>query len=249
MRDVKRELKASRPVFGVFMAIPSPQLVEVVALEGFDFVIIDEEHGSSPSSGATESLVLSAYASSIYPVVRVPCASRWAILRPLDLGAKGVQVPLVCTRGDAEAVVGFAKYPPLGTRGAAFSTRMGRYGLDTGPKTLQRANEESLIVVHVENQQGMDHLDEILQVPGVDVVFIGPTDLSVSLGHPSEMDHPVVKEAIGTILEKTLGARLQAGIYVTGPEDAERRREQGFTYLATGIAGLVMKGCRWMLGK
>ncbi|KKM10060.1 hypothetical protein SY88_15555 [Clostridiales bacterium PH28_bin88] len=247
MKDIKQEIKAGKPVLGVFIGIPSPQLVEIAALNGFDFVIIDEEHGTAGVSGATESMILAAYSSDIYPVVRPPMADQGSILRPLDMGAKGIQVPQTSTKEQVEAVVQFTKYPPIGKRGTAFSTRMAKYGFNRGREALDKANEETLVIVHIENQEGLSRVDDILSVPGLDVVFIGITDLSVSLGYPGETDHPVVARAIDDIIEKGLEARVQVGILITDPDTALKWVDKGITYLATGITGVINKGCQWMV--
>jgi 4-hydroxy-2-oxoheptanedioate aldolase len=249
MKNIKQEMKKGNPMVGIFIPLPAPSLVEMAAACGYDFVIIDNEHGTVEVNGATENMIMAAYASGIYPVVRVPNIVMGSILKPLDMGAKGIHVPLINTKELAEETVSSAKYPPMGNRGTALSTRAGNYGFspEKGRKYLDKANEDTLIVAAIETKEGIANLDDILAVPGIDAVFIGPFDLSVSLGYPTEVTHPVVVNAVKQIMEKTLHAGLQVGILPVSPAQAKEYIALGATYLPVSGVGTLNKGLQFMV--
>lgn len=249
MKNIKQEMKKGNPMVGIFIPLPAPSLVEMAAACGYDFVIIDNEHGTVEVNGATENMIMAAYASGIYPVVRVPNIVMGSILKPLDMGAKGIHVPLINTKELAEETVRSAKYPPMGNRGTALSTRAGNYGFspEKGRKYLDKANENTLIIAAIETKESISNLDDILAVPGIDAVFIGPFDLSVSLGYPTEVTHPVVVNAVKQIMEKTLHAGLQVGILPVSPAQAKGYIALGATYLPVSGVGTLNKGLQFMV--
>jgi len=249
MKNVKIEMKKNNPMLGMFISWPSPQLVEIAAASGFDFVIIDGEHGTAGSNGAIENMIIAAYASVIYPIVRVPNLIRSSILQPLDMGAKGVHIPLVNTKEDAIQIVNSSKYPPLGKRGYAGVTRAGRYGFNTENRRifLDKKNKETLIIISIETKESVSNLDEILSVPGIDAVFVGPNDLSMTLGYPGEMDNPVVVSTIKQIFEKTLKAGLQIGTLAVNPQQAKKYISWGATYLTVGGIPQISAGLQFMV--
>lgn len=251
MKNIKQEMKNGNAMIGIFIPLPAPALVEMAAACGYDFVIIDNEHGTSEVNGQTENMIIAAYASGIYPIVRIPNLAMGSVLKPLDMGAKGIHVPLINTKSLAEETVKSAKYPPMGNRGTALSTRAGRYGFspEKGRDFLNKANEDNLTVIAIETEESIRNLDEILSVPGIDAVFIGPFDLSVSLGYPTEVKHPVVLNAIHNIIDKTLKAGLQVGVMPASPEQAKEFIEMGVTYLPVSGVGTLNKGLRfWVDG-
>jgi len=249
MKNIKQEMKKGNPMVGIFIPLPAPALVEMAAACGYDFVIIDNEHGTCEVNGATENMILAAYASGIYPVVRVPNLVMGSILKPLDMGAKGIHVPLINTKEIAEEAVKSAKYPPIGNRGTAVSTRAANYGFsaEKGRKFLDKANEDTLMIAAIETKESISNLDDILSVPGIDVVFIGPFDLSVSLGYPTEVKHPVVVDAVKQIMKTTLNAGLQVGILPVSPDQAKEYIALGATYLPVSGAVALNKGLQFMV--
>ena len=149
---------------------------------------------------------------------------------------------MINTKAEAEELIRLAKYPPEGIRGAAFTTRAARYGLIPDKSGfLQSSNENTRVVMHVETPQAVNHLDEILTVQGVDVIFIGPTDLSVSMGYAHDMNHPEVVETIRQVTEKALAAGKTVGIMTRGLEELERYKQMGITYLCTSIQTMLFK--------
>jgi len=180
--QLKRKLKRGEVVLGPFINCAYPALIEICGHAGFDFAIIDLEHGALHTLVA-EDLCRAADCVGLAPVVRVRKNDAPQIQRALDIGSAGVQVPQIETKADAEAVVRGAKYSPLGARGLSFYTRAGVYSA-AGTQITDQLNEESLIVVHVEGKRGVDNIEEIVSVTNIDVIFLGPYDLSQSLGIP-----------------------------------------------------------------
>lgn len=242
-------MKKGNPMVGIFISLPAPALVEMAAICGYDFVIIDNEHGTVEVNGAIENMILAAYASGIYPIVRIPNLVMGSILKPLDMGAKGIHVPLINTKELAEETLKYAKYPPMGDRGTALSTRAGNYGFSSekGRQFLDKANEDTLIIAAIETKESISNLDDILSVPGIDVVFIGPSDLSVSLGYPLDVTHPVVVDAVKQIIKTTLDAGLQVGILPVNPNQAKEYMAMGATYLPVSGVGILIKGLKSMV--
>ena len=183
--SVKEKLRSGRAVAGVFCNLPSPAAVEMLGIMGYDFAIIDAEHGPM-NVESCEQMVRAADAADIVPVVRVAVNLQQNILQYLDAGALGVQIPMVNTKEETERVVASTKYRPK--EGAGWPvTRASGYGAGMGlPEYVRMANEETLVVVQVETREALANVGEIAAVDQVDVVFLGPTDLSTALGHPGQ---------------------------------------------------------------
>jgi len=193
---MKRKLLSGYPVLGVSVMFPSPQVVEMIGRLGFDWVLIDCEHGSlSPES--VELMAMAAELSGLTPIARPWANTPEAILQVMDRGVMGVQVPHVNTASDAQRAVQAVKFHPLGNRGLAARTRPAHYGFGLSRASyVEMANRETLVCVQLEEEEALRNLDDILAVEGVDVFFIGPSDLSQSLGYPGQTDAPRVREAM-----------------------------------------------------
>ena len=243
---MKEKLLSGRPAVGVSVMFPSPQLVEMLGHLGFDWVLLDCEHGSLSPDGV-EVMVMAAEAAGITPIARPAINTPEAIMQVLDRGAMGVQVPHVNTAAEARRTVEAVKFHPLGARGLAAGTRPARYGLGRSTAAyIQEANRETLVCVQLEEQVALDNLSEILGVDGVDVLFVGPSDLSQSLGFPGQSDVPKVREA----MERAFAAIIDAGKVAgtTGDAEAIRRfRRQGVRYLYTHVPRLLAAGSRQFL--
>ncbi|MFH1085487.1 MAG: aldolase/citrate lyase family protein, partial [Chloroflexota bacterium] len=181
--ELKRKLQRGETVFGPFMCYSGGTFVEIAGMAGFDFVIVDLEHG--PISVETaEELCRAAQSAGISPIVRVRKNDGPQIQRALDIGSAGVQVPQIETQADAEATVRAAKYQPYGMRGVSLFTRAGDYTAFGLAGITDRLNAEHMVIVHVEGRRGLENLDQIVTVPHIDVIFLGPYDLSQSFGIP-----------------------------------------------------------------
>ena len=223
----RKALQQNVPQLGVFIQSSDPVNIELAGVAGFDFAVVDLEHGGHYYE-CVEAMCRAGDAAEIDVVVRIPTISPNNVFRPLDSGATGVQVPQVNDLETAKSVASNAKYAPMGLRGAA-RPRASRWG--TKPDYFAQANEETVVVVHCETKQCVENIDAVIAVPGIDVVFAGPQDLSHSYGVPGDVANPLVQEAIAAVLHAAQRRKIAAGIFVGGVEDARKRIEQGFTYL------------------
>ena len=244
--ETKGRLRAGECVHGCFVRYPDPGLVELVALQGFDFVVLDGEHGTMEPRDC-ENLVRAAEVRGVTPLVRVPANDPPVILRFLDTGALGVHVPLASSPEDADAAVRAVKYWPRGARGLA-GVRAASYGQEEPlADYVARANEETLVVIQIETREALERVDEIAAVDDVDVVFVGPTDLSQALGVPGRASHSSVQEAFDAIARAVAGAAPALGVLVPDLEEARRWRERGATYIAVTVDSLLVRGARELL--
>nr|WP_106779304.1 aldolase/citrate lyase family protein [Lysinibacillus timonensis] len=225
-------------VFGVFIGFPSTQLVEMAGYNGFDVIVIDNEHGML-SAENIEHMVIASENVGATPLVRVSSSSESEILKVMDRGAHGVHVPQVEDKEQVKKIVEAVKYPPIGKRGAAFSMRAAQYGIVPIHEYLEHANEQSLICIHIESSKAMENLEEILSVEGIDMVYIGPTDLSVSLGFGGRIDHPEVLKNIDKIYETARKYKVKVGIHTKDKAGAKARKEWGADYVCLTVTSLV----------
>lgn len=229
INSMKATILSGRPAIGLSVMIPSPQIVEMAGRLGFDWVLIDCEHGSI-NRETVELMAMAAQAGGTTPIVRPATNGPDAILQALETGALGVQVPHVGSAGQARGAVEAVKYHPLGSRGLAAGTRPAGYGFGgSAAEYVEASNRETLVCVQIEDTEGLANLPEILTVPGIDVFFVGPSDLAQAMGHPGRPDAPEVRGAIDGALRTILAAGKIPGS--TGPPDA--------------IAGLVRQGIRY----
>ena len=208
---MKEKLLAGRPVFGVSVMFPSPQVVEMIGKLGYDWVLIDCEHGSI-SHESVELMTMAAEAADVTPIARPLMNTPEEILKVMDRGVMGVQVPHVITAEDARRAVEAVKYHPLGSRGLAAGSRPAEYGFGLSMNDYtKQANEETLVCIQIEDKEALPNVDEMLQVEGVDVFFVGPSDLSQSMGFPGQANAPEVQEAMDTTFAKTVAVGKAPG--------------------------------------
>ncbi len=245
---MKEKLARGEVVVGPFVGLNCPDLVEIMGLSGFDFCVIDTEHGPmNPES--IQHMIRAAELSGMTPVVRVTEAKPTDILRVLDVGARAVHVPQVNDRQTAEMVAKAARYHPEGMRGVAVPRAL-EYGLRPLGEALEAANRDNMVIVHCENVEGLGRLEEISAVEGIDMIFVGPYDLSQSLGIPGQIMHPDMKEAVARALSITTKAGKPAGVFVTSVEEALQRIEEGFRYIAYSLDSLIFGlACKDQLGR
>ncbi|MBN1384691.1 MAG: aldolase [Elusimicrobia bacterium] len=210
-KKLKERLKNGEMVFGTWNTLPSSSLVNAMGCSGIDFVVIDAEHGPVGMETA-EDLVRALDVTGTASVIRVPTSNSHLILRALDIGAHGIQVPHVSTKEEAVRVVKCSKYYPQGQRGFSPFTRAGKYGIDAKGYT-KRANEDTMVVINVEGKEGVRNLNEIAGVPGIDVVFIGPYDLSQSLGRAGEVEDSEVIKTIRQSVKIAKNRGISAGSF------------------------------------
>jgi 4-hydroxy-2-oxoheptanedioate aldolase len=244
--QLKRKLKRGEVVLGLFVNCSYPAFVEICGHAGFDFVIIDLEHGPLHPLVA-EDLCRAADAVGIAPVVRVGKNDSLQIQRALDIGSAGVQVPQIETKTDAEACVRGAKYNPLGSRGFSFYNRAGVYTA-AGAQITDKLNEESLVVIQVEGIRGVENIAEIVSVPHIDVIFLGPYDLSQSLGIPGQVRDPRVIDLMHQCIDTIRNAGKTVGTFADNPETAKQWIDAGIQYIALGVdVGIFLRACQGLV--
>lgn len=237
----KAKLAAGEAVFGCFVRTAEPQLVEYVAMLGWDFLIFDAEHGSLVPS-EVENLVRAAEPRGTSPFVRTTTNDPSTILRFLDTGAHGIHVPWVNTPDEVERAVRSVKYAPRGNRGLAGS-RASEWGLrEPLSAYVERANCETLVAIHIETQEAVDAIDDYLAIDGVDVLFLGPTDLSQSLGHPGNTTHPDVLRALDRVAERVVPSDKVLGIYAGTVEMTQEWLAKGARYFTTSLEPFLRDG-------
>ncbi|MCC7007013.1 MAG: siderophore biosynthesis protein SbnG [Ottowia sp.] len=197
--QLKAALHAGKSVFGLINSIPAPILIEMIAYAAYDFVIIDMEH-VSVNLETVENMIRAAESAGITALVRVPSTAPETILRVLDCGAQGIVVPHVNQAEQVRQVITASRYAPLGKRGISGGRTTG-FGTIDLLNYCQQANQEIMVVVMIEDRLALDHLDEIISVPGIDMVLEGAIDLSQSLGLPMQTQHPIVQHAIQKIAD------------------------------------------------
>ena len=241
---LKRKLQNGEYVIGPFMNCSYGAFIEIVGMAGFDYAIIDTEHGPLEVETA-EDLCRAAQGVGLSPIVRVRKNDAPQIQRALDIGSAGVQVPQIETGEGAEAVVRAAKYVPLGMRGLSFYTRAGDYTIHGLSGITDRLNAEQIVIVHVEGVTGLQNLDAIIAVPHIDVVFLGPYDLSQSFGIPGQVNDPRVVQGMEEATKKIRAAGKAAGTYAGDADTAKRWIDAGVQYISLGVdVGIFANACR-----
>lgn len=241
-----RDVVKTRPVIGPFSKIGDPAVIEVLGHAGFDFVILDMEHG--PNGLETmQRLIRAAELTGIAPIVRVPENEPGMIPRVLDIGAAGVQVPQISSAKEIRNVVRLAKFAPDGQRGVCRFVRAAHYSSMEKSSYFQQAND-ALLVIQIEGARALDNLDEMLEVHGPDIVFIGPYDLSQSLGVPGQVDHPLVVEKTNQIVSACDAKGIVTGNFTESPAQTDFWINQGLRYMSFSVdVGLLYDGCRRVL--
>jgi len=236
---VKRKLKNGQKTMGGFLQTLSPVAAEIMSRSGFDWLIVDLEH----SPGGFENLQCQLQAmngAGVVPFARAPWNDAVAIKRILDTGVMGVLVPYVNTREEAEAAVAACKYPPQGVRGVAGSPRAAGYTGNTMPY-LTSANEETIVMIAVETMEAVANLDEILEVDGLDGVFIGPVDLASSMGYLGDPTQPEVQETIRLIESKVLPSEKFLGTLAVTWEKASACFDKGYQWMVLMQDGAALR--------
>jgi len=230
----RRALVERRVTVGSWVQINNPTAAEVLANAGYEWIGLDIEH-TDIDVGSLTGLLRGMYGRGAVPVARVATNEVMAIRRALDMGVQGVLVPLVSTADDARRAVAAAKYPPQGVRGFAFC-RANDWGVDFA-RYAASANDEIAVVVMIESKEGVENIDAILAVDGVDGVFIGPYDMSGSYGIPGQTGDPIVRNACREVVRACDRAGKSAGLHVVDPtpEAVRGALDDGFTLICLGV--------------
>jgi len=237
---VRARLKQGDACIGTWLTLPDPIAARLMARTGLDWLTVELEHTPIHLETAAQSFGHIAAAGCV-PLARVPWNTVENIKRVLDTGAFGIVVPMVNSRAEAQAVVSAARYQPLGAR--SIGGQLHATNFDTDPATYYaRANEEILVVVMIEHVQGVEAAEEILSVPGIDVVFIGPNDLLNSMGRPPAFDstEPAFTAAVEHVRVTARKHGVVPGIHVLDAAAARRRIDQGFQFIAIASEAAMM---------
>ncbi|KAI9819980.1 MAG: hypothetical protein M1827_006550 [Pycnora praestabilis] len=226
---LQKALRRSGPSFGAWQMLPGSNQSRAIARSGFDWVLIDTEHGNIDDAAMHES-VAAVTGCGVSPIVRIAANEGWMVKRALDSGAHGIIVPLLYTAADAQKLVSSAKFPPTGVRGFGSPFPMGSFGNETKEEYLLQANDALLTIVQIETKEALANVDAIARVPGIDVLFVGPFDLGNNIGHPilDGKMHEELNEAVARILRAANEHEKKAGIYCTSGEQARTYADQGF---------------------
>lgn len=207
-RDLKQRWRAGEPTAGIWMRFSDPTVAEILGDTGVDWILVDAEHAALDLQ-TLQTLIIALHSSPAVPLIRVPWNDFVYIKRVLDLGAEGVLVPHVSSAAEAQAAVAACKYPPLGNRGTG-PRRPSRYGLQER-EYLAAANDNTIALIMVETAAAVADIDNILGVPGLDGIIIGPVDLAASMGHLPDFDHPEVEAAIEHVISRAREVRVPFG--------------------------------------
>jgi 2-keto-3-deoxy-L-rhamnonate aldolase RhmA len=227
--SVKKQLHEGKITSGAWLQLVSPLSAEILAKAGFDWLMIDMEHAPGDITTLLSQVQAMSSCKAI-PFVRAPWNDAVIIKRILDTGVMGILIPYVNTKAEAEHAVKACKYPPAGIRGVAGSTRAAGFGQNS-MDYLSSANEEILVITAIETPEAVNNLDGILSVPDLDGLFIGPMDLSASMGYMGDIKHLEVQKAIRKIEEKTLSAGKFLGTVAGSWDDAQSKYERGYQLL------------------
>ncbi len=240
---VKDKLAAGEVVYGCFVAPPSAPDVEILAMAGFDFVLIDAEHGPiSPESAYP--MILAAEARGIQPFARIGQNDRQVILKFLDVGVTGVMVPQVSDAAQASQAISATRYWPDGNRGLA-GGRTFNYGLhEAAASMVPKLNARILTMIQFEHIDTMSHLDDMLGIPHLDCLFVGPNDLAQSMGFPGQPGHPEVTKVADEVVSRAKARGIPLGTVGPTVASAKDAVERGFTMIVANSPGFLAAAAR-----
>ncbi len=223
---------------GTLLTLPSPEIAEIFCASGFDWLFVDIEHG--PMDMLDAQRILQAATSRVPCVVRVPALEEVWIKKALDIGSAGIIVPQVRTVEEAQTSVRLCKYPPAGTRSVGISRAHG-YGQNF-MEYIARADEEIAVIIQIEHVDAVKNVENILKVPGIDCLFVGPYDLSASMGKTGLVDDSEVQDAISHVQRCAAGAGIPLGVFGATAEAVSRYIRSGYTLIAAGMDTLLLGG-------
>lgn len=239
----RNKIAAGETVIGPFMKTCDPAFVEATGWAGMDFVILDMEHGPV-SVQSMQNNIRGAQVAGVLPVVRVPAVTEEAIGKALDIGAAAVEIPQISNAKDARLAVKLAKFYPDGERGMCRFVRAANYSMAPRAEYFANANE-TMVIAQLEGTEAIKNMDEIFDVPGIDIVFIGPYDLSQSLGLPGQTTHPAVVDAMKEIIRAAKEKGLAVGTFTDSAETMKMWVDAGVQYISYSVdVGIFAEACR-----
>ena len=246
---LKEAIVGGKIVFGPFLKLTDPAIVEIMGFAGFNFVIIDQEHGPI-SIETSQNMIRAAESVNITPIIRVAKNDESLILKALDIGVQGIEIPQINCKDDAVKAVNFVKFYPQGFRGVCKYVRAANYSSMDRFKYFESANKETMIIIHIEGIKGINNLDEILSVSGIDVIFIGPYDLSQSLGIPGKIDDSLVEEKMQEVVFKCRKRKIAVGTFADDVQSAKKWVSLGVQYMSFSVdVGIFYEAIKNILNK
>lgn len=227
-------LKAGKsPAFGAWQMLPGANHARIMARSGFDWILVDTEHGNIDDAQMHEAVGAIA-ACGVSPIVRVAANEGWMVKRVLDAGAHGILVPLIDTAEDARKMVEAAKYPPMGKRGFGAPFALEAFGNPSTTDYFLQSNDVLITAVQIETKSGLENVDAIAKVPGIDVLLVGPYDLGNNIGYPPAVHGflPELDQAIDRILKAAVDNGKKAAIYCSDGASAKKYADKGFHMLS-----------------
>jgi 2-keto-3-deoxy-L-rhamnonate aldolase RhmA len=229
---LRKRVLAGECVYGTMIRqARDPGAPAIFAAAGYDFVFIDMEHGNY-SMETVADLIRGAKSVGIAPIIRVPHLETFFTSRVLDAGAEGIMVPMTSTKEQAERIVRYGRYTPLGQRGFGTQSGMTDYKPLKAVEFMKEANENTLVVAQIETREAIENIDAILGIEGIDVGLIGPNDLSISLGIPDQMNSEILTKAIEKVVASAKKKGKASGIHIGNIEAIRKWRAKGMTVLA-----------------
>ena len=235
-------MQAREPLLGCFLTWPTAGVAELLAVAGFDFLVVDAEHGFF-SIESIEAMVIAADGVGLPAIIRVPSCTAAEVGRSLDAGAAGILFPRGDGRAAVRGAIESAKYPPAGKRGLG-GVRANRYGTIPLDGFVKAANERTLVVAQIETAGALAELAEIAAEPGLDVLYVGPNDLTQALGVPGQYADPLYREALGKIAGQARTSGKTAGIMLGRADQIPPLRDLGYTFFTTSDRTLVLESAR-----
>lgn len=241
---IKQKISVGEKVIGSFLNLETPSAAEILGLIGYDFIIIDTEHGPGGTESA-QNIIRAALLRDVTPMIRVKQLDRSSIMKMIDIGAEGLLIPFVKSAAEVRQIVQYAKYPPVGEKGYGYCRKIG-YGLEDGTSELEPffawANKNTLVFPQCETVPCLEHIEEIAAIDGIDGIFVGPFDLSVSMGIPGQSDHPDFIAAIKRVLKACKQSGKASMIFSTDPGQTKRYYEMGFDGVAASDIKFFSEG-------
>lgn len=229
--SLKQRIAQGEALIGTIITLPSPEIAEIIRAAGYDWLFVDLEHSTLSIQDAQA--ILQAAGPELPCLLRIPANNDVWIKKSLDIGASGIFIPQIKTAEELRQTVQFAKYAPLGNRSVGIARAQG-YGASF-QSYIDSANDAVVLIPQIEHIDAVKHIDEILLVPGIDAILIGPYDLSGSMGKIGEVEDAAVQKAIAEVKEKAINANVPVGIFAATAERAKQLAEDGYQLILVGI--------------
>ena len=224
-------IQSKNNLIGPFVRMARPETVEMLAMAGFDFGVIDIEHGGAVNMHEVYPLILAAENRGLKLIARIPGISEMHIKWLLDLGIGGLQIPHIKTKEDAQRAVQYSKFDPMGERGLCRFVRAAEFSNIPKEEYLTKANSSSIIILQIEGVEGAKNIEEIVSVNGIDIIFVGPYDLSQSMGLTGQIWHPDVAKEITRIIQICQQKGIATGVFTDTPQGVKHWSELGVKYI------------------